>query len=35
MLNVPQKEQKKKKKMPKVQNLKFHNFLYNFGRDLS
>ncbi len=34
MLNVP-KQNKKKKKMPKIQNLKFHNSLYNVGIDPS
>ncbi len=33
MLNVPKKNnKKKKKKKPKIQNSKFHNSLYNFGR---
>ncbi len=32
MLNDPKKN---KKKLQKIQNLKFHNSLYNFGRDPS
>ncbi len=31
MLNI----EKKKKNLPKIQILKFYNFLYNFGRDPS
>ncbi len=29
------KKKKKEKKIPKIQNLKFHNSLYNFPRDPS
>ncbi len=26
-------QEKNNKNLPEIQNLKFHNFLYNFGRD--